>query len=126
MYHVDLVMDKNKRVIDRFSVGEMIYPVLYGRKGKLEWFDFELTMSVPNTFYVILYSSKDNELFNRINLRSEEKDIDLNYDLVEKSNKLFEFIGKTVENKNVLVFDITKISSKEIISKLEELEELPA
>lgn len=126
MYHVDLVMDKNKRVIDRFSVGEMIYPVLYGRKGKLEWFDFELTMSVPNTFYVILYSSKDNELFNRINLRSEEKDIDLNYDLVEKSNKLFEFIGKTVENKNVLVFDITKISSKEIISKLEELEELSA
>ena len=126
MYHVDLVMDKNKRVIDRFSVGEMIYPVLYGRKGKLEWFDFELTMSVPNTFYVILYSSKDNELFNRINLRSEEKDIDLNYDLVEKSNKLFEFIGKTVENKNVLVFDITKISSKEIISKLEELEELLA
>lgn len=126
MYHVDLVMDKNKRVIDRFSVGEMIYPVLYGRKGKLEWFDFELTMSVPNTFYVILYSSKDNELFNRINLRSEEKDINLNYDLVEKSNKLFEFIGKTVENKNVLVFDITKISSKEIISKLEELEELSA
>lgn len=126
MYHVDLVMDKNKRVIDRFSVGEMIYPVLYGRKGKLEWFDFELTMSVPNTFYVILYSSKDNELFNRINLRSEEKDIDLNYDLVEKSNKLFEFIGKTIENKNVLVFDITKISSKEIISKLEELEELSA
>lgn len=126
MYHVDLVMDKNKRVVDRFSIGEMIYPVLYGRKGKLEWFDFELTMSVPNTFYVILYSSKDNELFNRINLRSEEKDIDLNYDLVEKSNKLFEFIGKTVENKNVLVFDITKISSKEIISKLEELEELSA
>lgn len=126
MYHVDLVMDKNKRVVDRFSVGEMIYPVLYGRKGKLEWFDFELTMSVPNTFYVILYSSKDNELFNRINLRSEEKDIDLNYDLVERSNKLFEFIGKTVENKNVLVFDITKISSKEIISKLEELEELVA
>ena len=119
-------MDKNKRVIDRFSVGEMIYPVLYGRKGKLEWFDFELTISVPNTFYVILYSSKDNELFNRINLRSEEKDIDLNYDLVEKSNKLFEFIGKTVENKNVLVFDITKISSKGIISKLEELEELSA
>ena len=71
-------------------------------------------------------NSKDNELFNRINLRSEEKDIDLNYDLVEKSNKLFEFIGKTVENKNVLVFDITKISSKEIISKLEELEELSA
>lgn len=126
MYHVDLVMDQNKRVVDRFSVGEMIYPVLYGRKGMLDWFDFELTMSVPNTFYVILYSSKDNELFNRINLRSEKKDIDLNYDLVGKSNKLFEFIGKTIESKNVLVFDITKISSEEIISKLEELEELVA
>lgn len=127
-YHIELLSqnkrifngeDSEKRVIDRFSVGEMIYPSLYGRKGKLDWNGFTYTMCDINTVYVILYSSDINLLINRINKRGRNTE-DEQIEYVKKSNEMFEFIGKNFNNKNILVFDVSEYSTKEIIKKIEE------
>lgn len=127
-YHMELLFQNKRifkglecenRVIDRFSVGEMIYPSIYQRKGKLDWNAFAYTMSSINTIYVILYSSDINLLINRINKRGRNTE-DEQIEYIKKSNEMFEFIGKNFNNENILVLDVAKHSTKEIIEKIEE------
>lgn len=119
-YHLNLLENKKKvnRVIDRFAVGEMIYPVIYDREPKMDWIKFVLTMMDRNTVYVILYSSDVEILMNRILERGRFTD-DEEREMVRKSNEGFELIGKNFAYSNVLCFDITKISTKEIIKQVE-------
>lgn len=127
--HLNLLKGKKgeslNHVIDRFSVGEMIYPNLYGREGKLNLDEFNVTMSSENTLYVILYSSSDQLLFDRIEWRGRNTD-DEAHDLVSKSNFAFKMIGESLKyRENVLLFDVAKVGLKEIIKIIEDkLEEL--
>lgn len=118
-YHRDLLMNQNNRVIDRFSVGEMIYPTLYDRDGKLDWMTYFLTMNDKNTIYVILYSSSDYILIDRLYNRDGESYLKDASVLVE-SNMLFKFMSKTIKNENILSFDISQTSTKQIIERIEE------
>lgn len=119
-YHLGL-LDYDNRVIDRFSVGEMIYPTIYNRDGKLDWIQFSRTMNDRNTIYVILYASDINFILDRITTRGRET-YDENYQFIKKSNELFKFIGQNFKNrKNILLFDVCKYEPKEIIRKVEEL-----
>lgn len=116
-YHFSLLKDKNKRIIDRFSIGEMIYPTIYDRESKLNFSDFYFTMIMPNTVYIILYASDVDELIERIFERdSGKKEIEV--DVLIESNKLFEFMAKSLKGKNILSFDVCKYSSDDIIKEL--------
>lgn len=118
-YHLDL-LEGDKRVIDRFSVGEMIYPSIYNREGKLSLPEFLTTMTNQDTIYVILFASNINDLFERIELRDYGKKID--YKSLRASNSCFKMMAhnlKTV-NKNIKTFDISKTDIENIIKEIED------
>lgn len=119
-YHMNL-LSGNKRIIDRFSLGEMIYPIVFDRDGKLNIFEFLETISDKNTLYIIMYASDYRLLIDRIDYRNREKE-DFNiYGQVIESNRYFEKLAKTLNNfNNVLVFDVCKTNSENIIKIIKE------
>lgn len=118
-YHLDLLRG-DKRVIDRFSVGEMIYPSVYNREGKLSLPEFITTMINQDTIYVILFASNINDLFERIELRDYAKKID--YKSLRASNSCFKMMAKNAKtvNKNIKAFDISKTDIEDIIKEIED------
>lgn len=119
-YHLELLRDQDNRVIDRFSVGEMIYPSIYGRPGKMNMFEFFASMNMPNTIYVILYAENEEILYNRIKDRNDKKDIDISFNNVHLSNLYFKQTKEIFNRDNILVIDISEKNSKEIIEEIKE------
>lgn len=125
-YHLDL-LDGDKRVIDRFSLGEMIYPTIYGRESKINDKDLVDTFSDPNTLYFVLFSSDSDLLIDRIKNRNEEKDYNLNFEHVLESNDNFRFSKHffaryskyNIILNNIHYADVSKLTSKEIINFIE-------
>lgn len=115
-YHMSL-LNGDKRVIDRFSVGEIIYPTFYKREGKLNEEEFMETISDENTIYVILYSSDLKTLEDRIVKRDKGKHID--FEELKYSNKNFELVANKLKNyKNILIFDVTKYDAEYICKEI--------
>lgn len=121
-YHLDL-LDGDKRVIDRFSIGEMIYPVVYGRESKLKHNEFIETLVDKNTIYCVLYSSEPDVLINRIINRNHEKDADFKKQDVIGSNRLFASIHYSLKlyRDDVIVyfFDVARLNANDIIETIE-------
>jgi len=126
-YHLDL-LDGDKRIIDRFSLGEMIYPRVYKRESKINDSDLVETFSDPNTIYFVLFSSDNDLLVDRIKNRNAEKDHNLNFERVLESNDYFEFSKyfftryskyNLVILNNIYYVDVSKLTSKEIINFIE-------
>lgn len=121
-YHLDL-LDGDKRVIDRFSIGEMIYPEIYGRESKLEYHEFIETLIDKNTIYCVLFSSKPDILINRINNRNHEKDVGFKEQDIIDSNNLFANTYNSLKlYKNDLIvhfFDIAKLGANDIVEFIE-------
>ena len=119
-YHLELLAYKGKKkIIDRFSIGEMIYPSIYKRKGKLTFEQFLFLMNKRNTLYIILYASNVDTLTKRITKRDFDKDID--FESLVNSNICFTMMAHNLKNcfENVRVFDVSKIDAEEIIKELE-------
>lgn len=118
-YHLDLLKG-DKRVIDRFSIGEMIYPSIYNREGKLSLPEFLTTMINKDTIYVILFASNINDLLERIELRDYGKKID--YESLRASNSCFKMMARNLKtiNKNIKIFDISKTNIEDIIKEIED------
>lgn len=113
-YHMNLLYGNN-RIIDRFSIGEMIYPAYYDRDGKLLINEFEKTMMNENTIYVVLYSSETSILIDRIN----ERDGDFDVSALLYSNNCFMMMAKNLEKyPNVLTYDIAHKQSNQIIEEI--------
>lgn len=119
-YHLELLRDQDNRVIDRFSVGEMVYPSIYGRLGKMNMFEFFASMNMPNTIYVILYAENEEMLYNRIKDRNDKKDVDISFNDVHLSNLYFKQTKEIFNKDNILVINISEKNSKEIIEEIEE------
>lgn len=121
-YHLDL-LNGDKRVIDRFSVGEMIYPVVYGRESKLKYNEFIETLIDKNTVYCILYSSVPDVLINRIITRNHEKDANLKEQDIIESNKLFSGMYHSLKpyknDVRIYYFDVAIVSANDIIEFIE-------
>ena len=125
-YHLDL-LDGDKRIIDRFSLGEMIYPRVYRRESRINDSDLLDTFSDPNTIYLVLFSSDNDLLIDRIKNRNEEKDHNLNFERVLESNDYFKsskyFFAKyskyIVILNDIYYVDVSKITSKEVINFIE-------
>lgn len=121
-YHLDL-LDGDKRVIDRFSIGEMIYPIVYQRESKLKYDEFIETLIDKNTIYCVLYSSVPDVLIDRIISRNHEKDINFKEQDIIDSNKLFEDMYYDLipyrNCTNIYFFDVAILSFDTIIDFLE-------
>lgn len=122
-YHLDL-LDGDKRVIDGFSISEMIYSVVYGRESKLKHNEFIETLVDKNTIYCVLYSSVLDVLINRIINRNHEKDADFKKRDITESNRLFASIYYSLEpyRDDVIVyfFDVARLNANDIIEIIEE------
>lgn len=119
-YHMNL-LSGNKKIIDRFSLGEMIYPIIFNRDGKLNIFEFFETISDKNTLYVVMYASDYRLLIDRIDYRNREKEGFNIYGQVIESNRYFEKLAKTLSSfNNVLIFDVCKINSENIVKIIKE------
>lgn len=116
-FHNKLLIDNDKTVFDRFSIGEIIYSQIYNREPKMTLSQMEESLLKENTKCVILYSSDFMLLVNRISNRDKDKNID--YDALEKSNKLFEFFAFHLSrHENIVSFDVSKYDAKRIMEEL--------
>lgn len=87
-YHLDLLDYCQNTVFDRFHVGEMVYPEIYNRSGKLSLDDFlDINQRIIDNhdILIIFYASNIDTLKERLIERGE-----LNYlSEIEQQNNLF-------------------------------------
>ncbi len=108
-YHIDLLDYQDNTVFDRFHVGEMVYPDIYGRDGKLSDQDFlKITTRIieNNDLLIVFYCSDINVLKERLIERGE-----LNYlEEIDLQNKLFMkwiYVINAYEYKNFIAVDVS-------------------
>lgn len=108
-YHIDLLDYQENTVFDRFHVGEMVYPDIYGRDGKLSDQDFiKITSRIVenNDLFIVFYCSDIEILKERLIERGE-----LNYlKEIELQNRLFMkwiYVINAYEYKNFIAVDVS-------------------
>lgn len=118
-YHLDLLDYQDNTVFDRFQVGEMIYPQIYGRKGMLSDEDFiKITQRIidNNDLFIIFITSDLNVLNKRLVERGE-----LDYlNEIKQQNTLFSRYADVVnvwEYKNFKIVDVAKENCYEELNK---------
>lgn len=127
-YHMNL-LKKDNMILDRFSLGEMIYPKVYGREGKINLKEFIETFSDENTIYVVLFTEDcyDYVLEKRVKDRDgdlTDEQVDDLYSSAEKFRIAAKFLREFNE-ENILVFNTAFTSTSEIINNIEmNIEEL--
>lgn len=116
-YHIDLLDYQSNTVFDRFHVGEMVYPDVYGREGKLSDQDFlKITTRITenNDLFIVFYASDISVLKERLIKRNE-----LDYlDEIEMQNKLFMkwiYVINAYEYKNFIAVDVSKTSAYKML-----------
>lgn len=73
-YHIDLIDYHDNTIFDRWSVGEMIFPFMYHREGKLSTAEFYKTLDrviENNDIYIIFICSNVDILKSRLIERNE-------------------------------------------------------
>lgn len=121
-YHMNL-LKKDNMVLDRFSLGEMIYPKIYNREGKINLKEFVETFSDENTVYVILFTEDnydyilDKRVTDRDGVLTVAQTDNLYYS-AKKFRIAAEFLGE-FGGENVLVFDTVFTPSSQIIDRIE-------
>ena len=73
-YHLDLLDYQNNTVFDRFSVGEFVYPKIYGRDPKIADDEFKIIekrIIDNNDLFIIFITSNMNIINERLIARNE-------------------------------------------------------
>ncbi len=120
-YHIELLKDDNI-VCDRCNLGEIVYPILYGRKAKMTWIeqiDYMNYCMDNNIIYIIFYASNFDDLKDRLFKRGDTEQVLQN---AEKINILFILLAKMFSQlyNNVYALDISE--SKNQIEFFKEIE----
>ena len=126
-YHLNLLEQDGDCVLDRFSIGEVIYPFLYSRVPKITLEQMEQTLRKTNSkgedvVTIILFSSNPHQLISRVLLRDGGMPKGISLDSIKKSNDLFEFLGDNLifnKENNVELFDVSVMSTEDIMEVLE-------
>lgn len=111
-YHLDLLDYHDNTVLDRFSMGEMIFPRIYGREAKITVDEFYKTLDRVidnNDIYVVFTCSDSNILKERLLERGEDdylKEID-------EQCALYDEVAEMMKNyfgdyKNFYICDIAE------------------
>ena len=114
-YHFSLLDSDDKVVLDRFHIGELIYPILFDRDSKLTVESATMLSRMDDTLTIILYSSSDEFIINRIVERGDAEDMKV----VIAANKMFQMIGQFLELLGVEVMMID-VSKENLIQKVVE------
>ena len=108
-YHIDLLDYRENTVFDRFHVGEMVYPEIYGRECKLSLDDFiSINKRIVDNhdMIIIFYTSDINILKERLIERGE-----LNYlEEIEQQNKLFLKWASIIDVHDYKLFKLVDIA----------------
>lgn len=111
-YHLDLLDYQDNTIFDRFSVGEMIFPKIYGRKAMLteeEFYETLKRVKDNNDMYIIFICSDVEILKKRLIDRGETdylteivQQCELYVDVAEKMNNFFN------NYKNFYIIDVAE------------------
>ena len=111
-YHLDLLDYHDNTIFDRFSVGEMIFPKIYGRPAMLTEDEFYITLRRVmdnNDMYIVFTCSDVNILNERLIARGEEDYLkEINEQCVlynEVAQKMADFFK---DYKNFYIIDVAK------------------
>lgn len=114
-YHLDL-LDKpeDKIVLDRCNLGEIVYPIVYGREPKMtneEQEEFMRECERRDAIYIIFYASDFNTLKERLFKRGDTQQV---LDNAEKINEVFKDLAEQLEYtfSNVYTLDISKVNDQ--------------
>lgn len=108
--HLDALY-KDNTIFDRFHIGELVYPEIYGREPKMDFMEANsqiMRAIVDNNDILVIYITSDIEILkNRLIERGE-----YNYlDEIEQQNELFKkyaYIFSAWEYDNMYVCDIAQ------------------
>lgn len=104
-YHMNLLEKSQPQVLDRFQIGELIYPIIFGRESKLDFSSAAMLSRVEDVMTVVLYSS--DEEFLRKRLQDRDQFVE---EHVFMANKLFKMIADifVILGIDVLLIDVSK------------------
>ena len=118
-YHLDLLDYHDNTVLDRFSMGEMIFPRIYGRDPMITVDEFYETLDrvmENNDMYVVFTCSDSNILKERLLERGED-----NYLLeIDQQCELYDEVSEMMENyfNGYKYFYICDIAAEDAYDKL--------
>lgn len=126
-YHLNLLDSEYDCIFDRFHLGELVYPIVYHRKGKLSVKNIIALSRQLNTLQIVLYSSDTNIIIQRICERDNRNDLtSTEKSEIFESNKLFKVFGEFLEAMgcNIKLIDIANDNSwkKELINAISKRE----
>lgn len=123
-YHQKLIENDNV-ICDRFNLGEIIYPVIYGRQTKMKYQEHETLFKQLNemkAMFIIFVDSNGKTLHDRLFSRGDEPEVLQNSEI---ENDLFIAVKDYLEKKYkdmIIVVDIDKV--KDQIKYIEDIIEL--
>lgn len=115
-YHFELLDSKENIVLDRFQLGEIIYPIFTpGRESKITLSQAVMLSRMEDTLTIILYASDTSVLRDRLHERGE-----LYSPLYDTTNLLFKLLGETFEllEVPVLILDICEFKDEELFEEV--------
>lgn len=110
-YHQNLIKDNNV-ICDRFNLGEIVYPVIYGRQTKMKYQEHETLFKQLNemgAMFILFIDSNGKTLNQRLTSRGDTEEVLLNSSI---ENDLFIAIKDYLEKKYkdmLIVVDVDKV-----------------
>ena len=115
-YHFELLDSKENVVLDRFQLGEIIYPIFTpDRESKITLSQAVMLSRMEDTITIILYASDTSILKERLHERGETFS-----NLNESANSLFKLLGEMFEllEVPVLLLDVCEFKDEELFEEV--------
>lgn len=115
-YHFELLDSNDDVVLDRFQLGEIIYPLFTpNRESKITLSQAVMLSRMEDTLTIILYASDTSVLKERIHERGETYS-----PLYDTINELFKLLGETFEllEVPVLLLDVCEFKDNELFEEV--------
>ena len=116
-YYNSLTQNENT-IFDRFSLGELVYPIVYDRERKMSGLQVFDTLDSKNIDYIFFtYSSDPSILINRV----RERDDDVNIKEIIDSNKIFMDLYDILSKEDDKPFIFVDIAKESLLVVVEEM-----
>lgn len=115
-YHFELLDSNENVVLDRFQLGEIIYPMLTpNRESKITLSQAVMLSRMEDTLTIILYASNTSVLKDRLHERGE-----LYSPIYDTVNEMFKLLGEVFEllEVPVLMLDICEFKDEELFEEV--------
>lgn len=116
--YYSLLTRKQNTIFDRFSLGELVYPIVYDRERKMSIPQVLDTLDSDNLDYIFFtYSSDPNLLVDRVLNRDGE----VNENEILESNTIFRNLYLSLEreeDKPFIFVDIAKESLSDVVEEM--------